>query len=187
MPAMEERPRNTAYVGLDPGLGIFHTDEARRASLTYDAMEAVRPCVDGWLAAWLADTRFSKRDFYEEGDGTLRITRPLTSHLAMTAPIWRPAAQTVAGWLARAFTNGLGEGHQLHPPVPALPAPRRAWQGMQPPMPKTCIECGGELTTRQRKFCSEACTVSFRAATGTSSELELGKTAANPRTPLVQL
>jgi CRISPR-associated endonuclease Cas1 len=32
--------------GLDPGIGIFHTDTARRASLTYDAIEAVRPCVD---------------------------------------------------------------------------------------------------------------------------------------------
>ena len=49
-------------VGLDPGLGIFHTDAARRASLSYDAMEAVRPRVDGWLAAWLAEARFSKRD-----------------------------------------------------------------------------------------------------------------------------
>jgi hypothetical protein len=38
-------------VGLDAGLGIFHTDAARRASLNYDAMEAVRPAVDGWLAA----------------------------------------------------------------------------------------------------------------------------------------
>jgi CRISPR-associated protein Cas1 len=57
-------------IGLDPGLGIFHTDAARRASLSYDAMEAVRPRVDGWLAAWLAEARFSKRDFYEKSDGT---------------------------------------------------------------------------------------------------------------------
>jgi CRISPR-associated endonuclease Cas1 len=75
-------------VGLDAGLGIYHTDAARRASLTYDAMEAVRPRVDGWLAAWLAEARFSKHDYYEESDGTIRITRPLTSHLAMTAPVW---------------------------------------------------------------------------------------------------
>ena len=62
-------------VGLDAGLGIFHTDAAPRASLTYDAMEAVRPRVEGWLA----DASFSKRDFYEESDGTIRITRVLTS------------------------------------------------------------------------------------------------------------
>jgi CRISPR-associated endonuclease Cas1 len=165
-------------VGLDPGLGVFHTDVSRRPSLTYDAMEAVRPAVDGWLTAWVAEARFSKRDFYEEGDGTIRITRPLTSHLAMTAPVWRPAAQAVAAWLARAFTGGLGSGRRLHSPLPALPAPRRAWNGMQAPMPKACIECGKALGTKQRKFCSDACTVSFRAVAGTASELAI---ATSPR------
>jgi hypothetical protein len=155
-----------AGVGLDAGLGIFHADAARRASLTYDAMEAVRPRVDGWLAAWLADASFSKRDFYEESDGTIRITRPLTSHLAMTAPIWRPAAQGVASWLALALTEGLPEKRRPHTPLPVLPAPRRAWQGMQPPVPKTCIECGGALAPKQHKFCSDVCSVSFRMALG---------------------
>jgi CRISP-associated protein Cas1 len=151
-------------VGLDAGLGIFHTDAARRASLTYDAMEAVRPGVDGWLAAWVADASFSKRGFYEESDGTIRITRPLTSHLAITAPIWRPAAQAVAGWLARTLTEGLPEKRRPHTALPVLPALRRAWQRMQPPVPKTCIECGGALAPKQRKFCSDVCSVSFRGA-----------------------
>jgi hypothetical protein len=151
-------------VGLDAGLGIFHTDAARRASLTYDAMEAVRPGVDGWLAAWLAEANFSKRDFYEESDGTIRITRPLTSHLAMTAPVWRPAAQSVAGWLARTIVGDLCKKRQPQSLFSALPAPRRAWQGMQSPIPKTCIECGGALAPKQRKFCSDVCSVSFRVA-----------------------
>jgi CRISPR-associated protein Cas1 len=162
-----------AGIGLDPGLGIFHSDTVRRASLTYDAMEAVRPCVDSWLAAWLGEAHFSKRDFYEEPDGTIRITRPLTSHLAMTAPIWRPAAQAIAGWLARALSGNLGEGRRIITPVPALPAPRRTWQGMEVPIQKSCIECGKALGARQRKFCSGACTASFRAATGTASELPM--------------
>jgi hypothetical protein len=148
-------------VGLDAGLGIFHTDAARRASLTYDAMEAVRPRVDGWLATWLADASFSKRDFYEESDGTIRITRPLTGHLAMTAPIWRPAAQTVASWLARALVGELCGERQPQSLFSALPAPRRGWQGMQLPIPKTCVECGRALAPKQRKFCSDVCSVSF--------------------------
>jgi hypothetical protein len=156
-------------VGLDAGLGIFHTDAARRASLTYDAMEAVRAGVDGWLVAWLAEASFSKRDFYEESDGTIRITRPLTSHLAMTAPVWRPAAQGVASWLARAFSEGLPE-RRPHCPLPVLPAPRRAWQVMQPPLPKICSECGRALSPKQRKFCSDACSVSFRMALGRPPE-----------------
>jgi CRISPR-associated protein Cas1 len=157
-------------VGLDPGLGIFHTDAARRASLAYDAMEAVRPRVDGWLVAWLAEACFSKRDFYEESDGTIRITRPLTSHLAMTAPVWRPAAQSVAGWLGRALAGGLSEERQPQLLFPVIPAPRRAWQGMQLPIPKTCIECGRTLAPKQRKFCSDACLVSFRVALGPSPD-----------------
>ena len=112
----------------------------------------------------LAEARFSKRDFYEDSDGTIRITRPLTSHLAMTAPIWRPAAQAVAGWLARALTEGLPEERRPHTSLPALPAPRQTWQGMQLPIPKTCIECGRALGTKQRKFCSYVCSVSFRVA-----------------------
>ena len=153
-------------VGLDAGLGVFHTDAVRRPSLVYDAMEPIRPCVDGWLAAWLADASFSKRDFYEESDGTIRITRPLTSHLAMTAPIWRPAAQNVAGWLARALVGGLGEERQPQSLFSALPAPRRAWHGVQSPIPKTCIECGGALAPKPRKFCSDVCSVSSRVALG---------------------
>jgi CRISPR-associated endonuclease Cas1 len=157
--------------GLDPGMGIFHADRDRRASLAYDAIEIVRPYVDGWFLAWLATTHFSKRDFYEEHDGTVRITRPLTSHLAMTAAIWRAAAQAVAGWLARALGTGMGEDRRLPPPFPALPAPKRTWQGLEPPIGRTCQECGKALAPRQRKFCSEACAISFHVASATVGEL----------------
>ena len=157
--------------GLDPGMGIFHTDRDRRASLAYDAIEVVRPYVDSWLAAWLATARFSKRDFYEEGDGTIRLTRPLTSHLAMTAAIWRTAAQAVAGWLARSLAQGFDGESRLPAPLPALPAPKRTWQGLEPPIAKTCHECGKALVPRQRKFCSEGCAISFHVATTTAAEL----------------
>jgi CRISPR-associated endonuclease Cas1 len=152
--------------GLDPGIGIFHADKERRASLAYDAIECVRPYVDSWLVYWLASAHFSKRAFYEEEDGAIRLTRPLTSHLAMTAAIWRPAAQAVAGWLVRALVGSIEQ--RVPPPLAALPAPRRTWPGLQPPVAKTCHECGKVLAPRQRKFCSEACTVAFHLATTTA-------------------
>jgi CRISPR-associated endonuclease Cas1 len=158
--------------GLDPGMGIFHVDQDRRASLAYDAIEAVRPYVDAWLVTWLASARFSKRDFYEEADGAIRLTRPLTSHLAMTAAIWRPAAQGVAGWLARALAGSIGGERRLPAPLPALPAPRRTWQGFDPPIARTCHECGKALASTRRKFCSETCAISFHLAT-TAEELPL--------------
>lgn len=167
--------------GLDPGIGIFHADKDRRASLAYDAMEAARPYVDGWLAAWLSTARFSKRDFYEDGDGTIRLTRPLTSHLAMTAPIWRPAVHAIAGWLARALAGSLDAERRLPSPFPALPAPRRTWQGLETPVAKTCFECGKALAPRQRKFCSEACTVSFHLASTRPDRADRMLATANAR------
>lgn len=119
----------------------------------------------------IATARFSKRDFYEEADGTIRLTRPLSSHLAMTAAIWRPAAQAVAGWLARALAGSLGAERRVPVPLPALPAPKRTWQGLEPPVAKTCHECGKALAARQRKFCSEACAISFHVATTTAAEV----------------
>ncbi len=92
-----------AAVGLDPGIGVFHADKEGRASLAYDAIEAVRPYIEAWLLCVIAECRFAKRDFWEEGDGAIRITRPLTSWLALSTPLWRSAAEVVARWLADAF------------------------------------------------------------------------------------
>jgi CRISPR-associated endonuclease Cas1 len=47
--------------GLDPGIGIFHADKERRASLAYDAMEAVRAYAEAWLLSCLAESRLSKK------------------------------------------------------------------------------------------------------------------------------
>ncbi len=94
-----------AEVGLDPGIGIFHADQDGRASLAYDAIEPLRPYIEAWLLCCLAEVRFAKRDFYEDGDGTIRITRPLTSWLALSAPLWRARAEVVARWLADSFAG----------------------------------------------------------------------------------
>jgi CRISPR-associated endonuclease Cas1 len=52
-------------VGLDPGIGIFHSDIDRRASLSLDAIEAVRPYVDHWVFNYLSSSVFANRDFTE--------------------------------------------------------------------------------------------------------------------------
>jgi CRISP-associated protein Cas1 len=156
--------------GLDPSIGVFHTDKVSRPSLTYDAMEIVRPYVDAWLAAWFRAARFSKRDFYEEADGTIRVTRPLTSHLAMTAPLWRHAASGVAQWLAQCLTprSAADAIRFLHAPnpLPAYPAPVRLYTGStRAVIPKLCPECGNAVPQGFRKFCSPACADAFFIAT----------------------
>jgi CRISPR-associated endonuclease Cas1 len=157
-------------VGLDLSIGVFHTDKVSRPSLTYDAMEVVRPYVDAWLAAWLRAARFSKRDFYEETDGTIRITRPLTSHLAMTAPLWRQAAGAVAQWLAQCLTpHGASDALQLKAapkPLPAYVAPTRLYTSpTRAVIPRLCPECGNAVPHGFRKYCSTTCADSFFAAT----------------------
>jgi CRISPR-associated endonuclease Cas1 len=92
-----------AAAGLDPGIGIFHADKEGRASLAYDAIEPVRPYIEAWLLCCIAECRFAKRDFFQEPGGTIRLTRPLSSWLALTAPLWRQAADVVARWLADTF------------------------------------------------------------------------------------
>jgi len=159
--------------GLDSGLGVLHADRERRASLAYDAIEVVRPYVDGWMLAWLATAHFSKRDFHEEADGVIRITRPLTSHLAMTAAIWRPAAEAVSSWLARAIGGGLDRKRRLPQPLPALPAPKRSWTGLELPVDRACRECGKMLPPKRPKFCSDACSIAFHVATTTAAELAI--------------
>jgi len=90
-------------VGLDPGIGILHADQARRDSLALDVMEAVRPQVDRWLLDWLRRTPFAARDFVETRDGTVRVLPTVTRQLTATGPQWGkavgPFAEAVAQML----------------------------------------------------------------------------------------
>ncbi len=92
-------------VGLDAGIGLFHADEDGRPSLALDAQEAVRPYIDAWCLSFLAATAFANRDFHETAEGEVRLTHPLTAHLAHMAALWRPACERVAAWLAQAFAG----------------------------------------------------------------------------------
>jgi hypothetical protein len=95
-------------VGLDPGIGMFHSDIDGRSSLALDAIEAVRPNVDYWLVGYLASSAFANRDFTELSDGEVRLTHPLGSHLAHTAALWRKVCEPVASWLAQCFSRAAG-------------------------------------------------------------------------------
>jgi hypothetical protein len=100
-------------VGLDPGIGMFHADVDGRSSLALDAIEAARPHVDYWLFAYLTSSAFANRDFTELGNGEVRLTHPLTSHLAHTTALWRKVCEPVANWLAQSFSRAAGFGAVL--------------------------------------------------------------------------
>jgi CRISPR-associated endonuclease Cas1 len=157
-------------LGINPALGLLHTDKDDRASLAYDLIEPARPLIDRWFFHWLQSMTFSKRDFIEGTRGEIRIMRPLSTHLAMTASLWRGLSEQLAGWFFRCLES------ERVPPLKLTfvdikrDVSRRAirWtiaNAIQRPIPTTCRECGKTLPERRRKFCSNECQRSWYGGT----------------------
>jgi hypothetical protein len=148
-------------------------------------MEFCRPAVDLMAPGLAAVGRAVEAHFFEEGNGTIRITRPLTSHLATTAVLWRQPADEIAAWLVQRLK---GECPNLPAALPLRrfddEAKRHAicWRIggiIEEPVPKTCRECGKALPSRRRKFCSDACAFSFHGgAEGDHANLGLAAMAS---------
>jgi CRISPR-associated endonuclease Cas1 len=92
-------------MGLDPGLGVLHTDQKARASMALDLMEAIRPEVDAWVLRFLRTSTFRSDDFHETRQGNCRLLAPLTHILAETLPVWRHLAAPLAEEVARTFAQ----------------------------------------------------------------------------------
>jgi len=69
-------------LGLDPGLGLMHTDQDGTKGLFYDLMEVGWPDVDLWLYRFLQQMVFKRNDFYETEWGetclSIELRRALT-------------------------------------------------------------------------------------------------------------
>jgi CRISPR-associated endonuclease Cas1 len=81
--------------GLDPGVGLIHTDTANRDSLALDLIETVRPAIEAWLLDWLVREPLRRSDFCEMPNGNCRLTADICSKLSETGPTW---AKLVAPW-----------------------------------------------------------------------------------------
>jgi hypothetical protein len=72
--------------GLDPGIGMMHTNRRHQRDLISDLMEPVRPIADE-IVLDLLDTRaFERGDVYETRDGRCRLGPALARELAQTSP-----------------------------------------------------------------------------------------------------
>jgi CRISPR-associated endonuclease Cas1 len=151
-------------LGLDPGLGLVHTDHAYRDSLAADLMEPVRPLVDRYVIEFLSGRKFSARDFIETRGGACRLTLSLTKSLAQTVPTWRqtvaPIAERVANELMasargriRPMPTPLTQDNRSDGREGIRRGPRRL-MGVPSPRPaKTCCGCGVTLSRRDRSYC----------------------------------
>jgi CRISPR-associated endonuclease Cas1 len=92
-----------AALGLDPGMGVLHVDQANRDSLACDLMEPVRPLVDSYLLDWITTQPLKREWFFEQRNGNARLMASLAERLSQTALTWARAVGPVAEWVAQAF------------------------------------------------------------------------------------
>jgi len=159
-------------LGLDPGLGIIHTDVKNRDSLALDLIETVRPVVDAYLIDLCDGHVFSRKDFIEQDDGHVRVAAPLTHHLAQTLPTWRAAVASHAEHVAHVLADA--SPYRIAKPTPLTSKVRRSTAtagsasrrknpkrlpglpkaGSIPVPPAGCVDCGETLRSRGRVYCS---------------------------------
>ena len=153
-------------VGLDPVLGIFHTDQRNRSSLALDAMEPVRPTLDAYVLALLTQRTLARGDFIETRQGGCRITPRLASRLTETIETWRhqiaPIAEGVAQTLARSAASPTSIAAPLtraqHRAAWDERAPnrkRRLTKASTPVLPNACRDCGTHLPDRRKRYCDD--------------------------------
>ncbi len=145
-------------LGLDPSMGLLHSDRRFRASLVHDLVEPVRPLVDAYVLELLEKHVFSARDFVETRTGTCRLVPPLPQFLAQTGRIWARHLAPVADRAVRALAKTPGSGVKV---VPALTTRRtRAAERKGESTPKEaplpparCERCGAEVGDYRDRHC----------------------------------
>jgi CRISPR-associated endonuclease Cas1 len=163
-------------VGLDPGMGLLHVDQASRDSLTLDLMEAVRPQVDAYVLDLLAGQSLAAGMFFETGKGVCRVMPRLAHTLAETGQLWLTAIAPVVEDVAHALHYASRNLSSAAPKSARGPSKReRAWR--EPPTrlthankiarvssrrapapPTACIACGAVLEgykRGRRRYCDD--------------------------------
>jgi hypothetical protein len=150
-------------LGLDPGLGILHTDKRDRDSFALDLVETIRPHVDATVLQLISGRHFRRGDFHETRDGRVRLLAPLTHELAEYAPAWAAAIAPHAESAAHTIIdNAIG---QIRRPTPLTRTNVRAAQALtdarrserradqKKPVSPTCRTCGAPLPSARRQLC----------------------------------
>ena len=156
----------TQAVGLDPGMGILHTDQPARDSFALDLMEPVRPSVDAFALDLLRERVFSRDDFVEDEHGVCALVGPLRRDLAQTGPLWAkeigPWAERAAALLAESVPVPRRE-RPIRVPTPLTQANRSAGRSgirRKPPraatrprvgIPRACFTCGAVIEGAQTR------------------------------------
>ncbi|MFL5800909.1 MAG: DUF2116 family Zn-ribbon domain-containing protein, partial [Roseiflexaceae bacterium] len=159
--------------GLDPAMGMFHTDTEYRNSFANDTMETVRPYVDKWLLETIAKRYFAANDFVEMPDGECRLTPLLTRQLAETIPLWRNA---IIPMIQKVVTLLRNEN--------ATPIAKEIINQFAPTsLPRICAVCGAPVPAGRKRFCSDACRLDQRRAARRAQQEPAASPSADTTAP----
>jgi CRISPR-associated protein Cas1 len=94
--------RLTAYLaaqGLCVSIGFLHSDKPNRHSLTYDAIEPLRPIIERKVFDFISRREFAANDFILTTDGTIRLADNLLRVLIAETAISKRIINGVASWV----------------------------------------------------------------------------------------
>lgn len=92
-------------VGLDPSLGVMHTDLRYRSSLAMDLTEPARPVADEIALELMEAHEIMRGDVVETRRGVCRLSPGLAAQLADNASVLQAAVAPYATHLARVFSR----------------------------------------------------------------------------------
>ena len=139
-------------VGLDPDLGLLHTDDRLRESFIYDLLEPVRSRADVWALELLHKERLHPAMFHELRDGIVRLDPDLTGLLATTLmPRFRKAALEIANDYAKQLRRIVVPRRLVREAPKPIAARRETWDR------SACGYCKEPLPHKGLKFCGRHC------------------------------
>ncbi len=150
-------------LGLDPGLGIVHTDKKNRDSLALDLLEPLRPVAEQHVLQLLTARYFTTDDFHETPQGSCRLLPPLTHLVAQALPDFAVAVAPLAEGIAHALAHSSPGPVRLRTPLSrsnytAAQTPGSRSTTRRPPgttgVLPTCRTCGTQLYDRRRQLCA---------------------------------
>lgn len=112
-------------LGLDPCIGMLHSDTRTRDSLACDLMEPIRPQVDGFLLDRLCRAPLQRKWLFEERNGNCRLTSECAATLSETSQFWRQALGPFAEWIASTLWSTTSQPCRAKAPATRLTQNRK--------------------------------------------------------------
>ncbi len=139
-------------VGLDPDLGLLHTDDRLRESFIYDLLEPLRSKADVWALELLHKEKLHPAMFHELRDGVVRLDPDLTGLLAaQLMPRFRKAALELANDYAKQLRRITVPRRLVREGPKPLEQRRESWDR------SACGYCKEPLPRKGLKYCGRHC------------------------------